>query len=101
MAIVIIKKEEEDDMHSIFDAWDRGDHVLSETEGNMYKAPRGSKIGTLMSDWTICPIGNATCIDTAVLELYAYNPDKGGATVKVRLCPRGVSGDGEKCPLNK
>jgi len=84
-----------------WDAWDRGDHVLSAKEGAIYSLPDGERVGDLMSDWTKCPIHNGTCQDMVVLELYAINPDKGGEPVKVHLCPLGICGNGEKCPLNK
>ncbi|KKL67942.1 hypothetical protein LCGC14_2129920 [marine sediment metagenome] len=99
MAIVIIK--EEDDMHSIFDAWDRGDHVLNKPGSKVYEALRekGSCIGNVMSDCTVCPTAVVPCGDASVLELYAHNPDKGHKAVRIRLCLRGISNRGE-CPLS-
>ena len=90
-----------DSHKSFWDIWDAGHHALNENEGRVWKHPEGEKIGDLLSDWTVCPIGNASCQNAAYLELYATNPDKGGKAVKVMLCPLGVEGDGEKCPLNK
>lgn len=84
-----------------WDAWDEGDHTLTKEEGKMFSLPDGRRVGDCMQKWTVCPIHNASCQHMAILELYAINPDKGGKPVKVQLCPLGVMGNGDTCPLNK
>jgi len=99
MAIYVMSK---DATHGeLWDAWDRGHHVLNHGEGQLYNHPQGEKLGDMLSDWTVCPIGNGTCQDAVFVEMCAINPDLGFETIQVQLCPRGISGDGEKCPLNK
>lgn len=93
--IVDTSKQEE-----VWQAWDDGHHILNNNEAKVFELPEGEKLGALMSDWTICPVGNSSCQDMAVLELFAVNPNKGGEATYVQLCPRGVSCF-EKCPLNK
>ena len=70
-------------------------------EGRIFQLGHGEKVADLMSEWTRCPIGNGTCQDMVEVHMYAINPDLGGCATTVALCPLGVAGAGEKCPLNK
>jgi hypothetical protein len=106
MSIKVIKSEgfgsglhvSHDEYHN---AWDEGHHVLNETEGKLFEHPQGEKLGEVMSEWTVCPISNGTCQDMVMAEMVAVHPDKPPQSVSVYLCPLGISGNGESCPLNK
>ena len=89
------------DCQTAFDAWDEGHHTLGSEEGALFEHAEGEKLGDLMSEWTVCPIGNGTCNDMVDVRMLAIHPDKPPENVVVQLCPLGVSGDGDSCPLNK
>jgi len=47
---------------------------LNKIEKEIIEFPRGKKLGTLLSDLTICPVRNGTClniIDIVIREIYA------------------------------
>ena len=83
------------------DKWDAGEFTHCDEAQEIVDLEGGKKIGDIMSKMTVCPVGNATCVLYMKLEIYGYNPDKAGEKTYISICPLGVEGDGEKCPLNK
>jgi len=88
-------------MQEIFKIWDDGGYTYSEAQEKLLQLKDGELIGDILNKCTICPIHNGTCSDYIELQTYGYNPDKGGKTDTIMICTLGVTGDGEKCPLNK
>ena len=96
--IVII---EDGDMHKCFKAWDKKKIVYRGIHGKLLKLKEGDKTGDLLSNCTVCPIGNATCHDYLSVKVYGYHPEIGGEETRIMVCTLGIEGDGDKCPLNK
>ena len=84
-----------------WDKWDKGEHTYSDAEEKLMTLKRGEKIGNVLAECTICPIGNATCAEFFNITVAGFHPEKGIEEQKITICPLGVAGDGEDCPLNK
>jgi len=100
------KKEEnrtEPCLQKTFDTWDKGEHTYDGAMGDLAKLKplSGEKIGDIMKDCTICPVGNGTCFSFMTISIYGFCPGKPGKNVELMVCSLGIGGDGEKCPLNK
>lgn len=80
--------------------WEKGEHVYSKPEEKLLSLKKGEKIGNNLSDCTICPIGNSTCLDYFKIEIFGYHPEKHSLKKTLMICSIGIS-DFEKCPLNK
>lgn len=89
------------DLDDVFAVWDRGEFLFSDLEQALLDLPDGSKLGDILSKSTKCPIHNGTCESMIIIKVYGMNPDKGYKLIEVQVCPLGVEGDGDACPLNK
>lgn len=83
------------------DLWDAGEFFYTDVEEALMNIPDGEKLGNIMKDMTVCPVHNATCETMMRITVWGINPDKGHHKQIIDICPLGVSGWGEKCPLNK
>jgi hypothetical protein len=85
----------------IFKTWEKGGHTFNPAEERLMALKEGEKIGGIVKDCTICPVGNGSCEHFMTWAIYGFNPIKGGKIVELMVCSIGIEGDGEKCPLNK
>jgi len=92
-----VKMKKDDDS---FEAWNSGGFLFHAAEIDIANFESGKRLGSILSSVTKCPRGNATCYNAMCLELFGLHPEKDRCTVKVILCSLGITGDGEKCPLN-
>jgi len=76
---------------------------LSNIEKKIMDYPKGKKLGKLLSDLTICPVGNGSCteiLDLVIREFYADQDDKFKfEDHHLWLC--GCGCDEDNCRLNK
>jgi len=84
-----------------FRIWDEGGYTYNEVEEKLLELKEGEKIKDILSECTVCPIGNATCEHYLTFKFVGFNPNKGYKKHEMMICGIGIEGDGEKCPLNK
>ena len=87
-----------DDM---FDVWDRGEHFFNDVERALIDLKDGKKLGDLLKEATKCPVYDSSCESMIFIEVYGVHPEKGHKKEVIQICPIGIKGNGEKCPLNK
>ena len=85
---------------TIFDKWDAGKHTYSVAEEKLIALKGGEEISSATEDLTICPVGNASCIDMINMEIVGFHPTKKSEHRIIQVCGLGVK-NGNKCPLNK
>lgn len=87
----------------IFDKWDRGIYLYSPVEESIKRIQRekhfGKKTLDLLSQCTICPVGNASCCHSFEIVIHGFHPHLPRETKKIRICPYGCTQ--ETCLLNK
>ena len=84
----------------IWDRWDRGEYVYSEKEEALMKLKDGDRIGQILDNCTICPVGNATCIHYFTIIVAGFHPEKKMEKKEIRICSLGIQ-NVDNCPLNK
>jgi len=86
-----------------FKKWDKGQHTFSSVENAIRRIPEGKHFGRrtleLLKNCTICPVGNATCMEFFEIILHGICPGKPMKTIKISICPLGCNA--ETCVLNK
>jgi len=101
------KKKELEEEQSSFEetckTWDKGEYTYDGAMDDLIKLEplSGKKLGDIMKDCTICPVGNGTCFSFMTIKVYGFHPEKPGKETELMICALGIEGDGEKCPLNK
>ncbi|MFA5714281.1 MAG: hypothetical protein WC998_00890 [Candidatus Paceibacterota bacterium] len=86
-----------------FEKWDKGQHTFSSAEESIRRIHGGEHFGekTLkrLRECTICPIGNASCIEFFKITIHGVCPGKPIKTIDITVCPLGCNA--ETCILNK
>jgi len=85
----------------IFETWDAGEFFFNEVEEQLINLPDGMKLNEILKKSTKCPVHNGTCESMILITVFGMHPEKGHKKVEIQICPLGVEGDGEDCPLNK
>jgi len=80
--------------------WDRGEYVYSGVEEALIKLKSSEKIGQILNNCTICPVGNATCIHYFTIVVAGFHPEKKMEKKEIRICSLGIQ-NVDNCPLNK
>lgn len=83
-----------------FDVWDRGEYTHDGAMHDLMELNGGDKLGDILKDCTICPVGNGTCPSFMTFEVYGFHPEKSGQLTTIMICALGIS-DIHKCPLSK
>lgn len=98
---LMVDKERE--LEDTFKTWDKGEYTYDGAMDDLIKLKplSGEKLGDIMKDCTICPVGNGTCFSFMTIQVYGFHPEKPGKLTELMVCALGIEGDGEKCPLNK
>jgi hypothetical protein len=103
-----IPKEDKERDYSLslqekFAKWDKGECTYSSVERALLNIKEGEKINKKFLDMlggcTICPIGNASCIEFFKIIVHGNHPEKSMETRKISICTLGC--DSETCILNK
>jgi hypothetical protein len=89
------------DTEKAWKKWKKGEHTFNKCEEALIKLKSGQKLGNILENCTICPVGNASCEHFMEFSIYGFNPFAKGKLVKLIICSIGIEGNGEKCPLNK
>ena len=84
----------------MLDDCDRGEYIYNSSEEELIGLRSGDRIGGTLSDCTICPVGNTTCLHYISIKFVGSHPKKPLKTHEVIICGVGVKSIND-CPLNK
>lgn len=87
-------------MTSQSEKWDRGEFTYSKEEKELMKLEGGQRIGDILNRCTICPVGNATCVNYFKIVIAGYHPEKKMKRTEIMVCSLGVT-NMNHCPLSK
>lgn len=89
-------------LEDTFKTWDEGKYTYDGAMDDLMKLKplSGEKLGDIMKDCTICPVGNGTCFSYMTIKVYGFHPEKPGKETELMICALGIS-DIHKCPLSK
>ena len=91
------------EMTEKFEKWDKGQYTYSRTEYALLKSEKGKRINQDVLDsfagCSICPIGNASCLEYFEIIIHGNCPNKSIKIDKIRICPLGCTS--KTCILNK
>ena len=91
---------EENLMAKMLNACARGKYVFNPSEEGLINLRPGDKIGDTLSDCTICPVGNTTCMHYISIKFVGSHSEKPLKTHEVIICGVGVKST-DDCLLNK
>jgi len=80
--------------------WDKGGFVLNLLERKLQALKTGEELKDVLSGCTVCPVGNATCLNYLDLLFVGFHPSKGCEKHSIMICGLGVK-DIDHCPLSK
>ncbi len=87
----------------IFEKWDRGSYLYSVVEESIKRIQKGKHFGkktlNLLSQCTICPVGNSSCCHSFEIVINGFHPQLPAEIKKIRICPYGCNQ--KNCLLNK
>lgn len=87
-------------MEKNLEKWNRGEYVYSEAEEALMKLEGGERIGKILVNCTICPVGNATCSEYFTITTAGFHPEKRMEKHEIMICSAEVQ-KVDDCPLNK
>ena len=86
-----------ENIQDIFKKWDNGKHTFDPIGEKLLNLQAGEKIGNILSESTICPVGNSTCSHYIRVFIYGFHPN-GGIEKEIWICSYGCST--KNCLLN-
>ena len=90
----------------MWNAWDKGECFFGPLGEALLKIPKGQHVSKealeILEKYTICPIGNASCLEFEEITVSGICPPRSGCHIlekKIRICKIGC--DAKSCILNK